>query len=90
MPLVGYAKLAIDQALIQADDEYLLPQNIKADHCHAAQAPNAVNKWLKKDFSGGNIALLKTHVQRSPEGTRVPYGYDRPNRWVEISWWYRT
>ena len=52
LPLVGYAKLAMEQALIQADDQWLFPQYIKAGHCYATHASNAVNKWLKQDFGG--------------------------------------
>ena len=52
LPLVGYAKLAMEQALIQADDQWLFPQYIKAGHCYATHASNALNKWLKKDFGG--------------------------------------
>jgi len=52
LPLVGYAKPAIDQVQIQADDEWLFPQYIKSGHCYATHASNAVNKWLKKDFGG--------------------------------------
>ncbi|MDA9900408.1 tyrosine-type recombinase/integrase, partial [Planktomarina temperata] len=52
LPLVGYAKLAIDQVQIQAYDEWLFPQYIKSGHCYATHASNAVNKWLKKDFEG--------------------------------------
>jgi len=52
LPFVGYAKLAIEQALAQADDEWLFPQYLKVGHCYATHASNAVNKWLKKDFGG--------------------------------------
>jgi integrase len=52
VPLVGYAKPAIEQALAQADDEWLFPQYLKVGHCYATHASNAVNKWLKKDFGG--------------------------------------
>ena len=52
LPLVGYAKLAVEQALTQADDEWLFPQYIKAGHCYATHASNALNKWLKRDFGG--------------------------------------
>ena len=52
LPLVGYAKLAMEQALTQADDEWLFPQYIKSGHCYATHASNAVNKWLKRDFAG--------------------------------------
>jgi integrase len=50
VPLVGYAKLAMEQAQIQADDQWLFSQYIKAGHCYATHASNAVNKWLKRDF----------------------------------------
>ena len=40
------------KAMSQADDEWLFPQYIKAGHCYATHASNAVNKWLKKDFGG--------------------------------------
>ena len=52
LPLVGYAKLAIEQALALADDEWLFPQYLKVGHCYATHASNAVNKWLKKNFGG--------------------------------------
>jgi len=52
VPLVGYAKLATEQALTQADDQWLFSQYIKSGHCYATHASNAVNKWLKKDFAG--------------------------------------
>ena len=52
LPLVGYARTAMVQAMSQADDEWLFPQYIKAGHCYATHASNALNKWLKKEFSG--------------------------------------
>jgi integrase len=52
LPLVGYAKLAMEQALIQADDQWLFPQYIKSGYCYATHASNALNKWLKRDFAG--------------------------------------
>ena len=59
VPLVGYAKLAIEQALTQADDEWLFPQYLKVGHCYATHASNAVNKWLKKDFGGLTAHCLR-------------------------------
>ena len=50
LPLVGYAKLAIEQALKQADETYLFPRYIRDGKCYATHASNALNKWLKKDF----------------------------------------
>ena len=52
LPLVGYAKLAMEQAFKQADDTYLFPRYIRDERCYATHASNALNKWLKKDFDG--------------------------------------
>ena len=52
LPLVGYARTALVQAMSQADDEWLFPQYIKAGHCYATHASNALNSWLKRDFGG--------------------------------------
>ena len=59
VPLVGYAKLAIEQALTQAGDEWLFPQYLKVGHCYATHASNVVNKWLKKDFGGLTAHCLR-------------------------------
>ncbi|MDC1521108.1 tyrosine-type recombinase/integrase [Planktomarina temperata] len=63
LPLVGYAKLAMEQALIQAGDEWLFPQYIKSGYCYATHASNAVNKWLKRDFNGLTAHSLR-HTMR--------------------------
>ena len=52
LPLVGYARTAMVQAMSQADDQWLFPQYIKAGHCYATHASNALNSWLKRDFDG--------------------------------------
>jgi len=52
LPLVGYAKIAMEQAFKQADDTYLFPRYIRDEKCYATHASNALNKWLKKDFDG--------------------------------------
>jgi len=59
VPLVGYAVLAMKEALIQANEEWLFPQYIKAGHCYATHASNAVNKWLKMDFGGLTAHCLR-------------------------------
>jgi integrase len=59
VPLVGYAKLATEEALTQADDQWLFPQYIKSGHCYATHASNALNKWLKKDFGGLTAHCLR-------------------------------
>ena len=59
LPLVGYAKLALEQAFKQADDTYLFPRYIKDGKCYATHASNALNKWLKKNFDGLTAHCLR-------------------------------
>ena len=59
LPLVGYAKLAMEQALKQGDDTYLFPRYIRDGKCYATHASNALNKWLKKDFNGLTAHCLR-------------------------------
>jgi integrase len=59
LPLVGYAKPAMEQALKQADDTYLFPRYIRDGKCYATHASNALNKWLKKDFDGLTAHCLR-------------------------------
>jgi integrase len=63
LPLVGYARTAMVQAISQADDQWLFPQYIKAGHCYATHASNALNSWLKRDF-GGLTAHSLRHTMR--------------------------
>ena len=56
-PLVGYAKVAMELALEQADDRYLYPRYLKYGTCRATHASNALGKWLKKDFDGSYCTL---------------------------------
>ena len=53
----------MEQALLKAENQWLFPQYIKADHCYATHASNAVNKWLKTDF-GGLTAHSLRHTMR--------------------------
>ena len=59
LPLVGYAKLAMEQALKQTDDTYLFPRYIRDGKCYATHASNALNKWLKKDLDGLTAHCLR-------------------------------
>lgn len=52
LPLMGYAKLAMEKAVRQSDGEWLFPRYIKDGSCKATHASNALNKWLKQDFDG--------------------------------------
>ena len=62
LPLVGYAKLAIEKAFSQSNDAYLFPRYIKDGTCRATHASNALNKWLKRDF--GLTAHCLRHTMR--------------------------
>ena len=59
VPLVGYARLATEQALTETDNEWLFPRYINSGDCYATHASNAVNKWLKKDFGGLTAHCLR-------------------------------
>ncbi|MDB0044600.1 tyrosine-type recombinase/integrase [Planktomarina temperata] len=59
LPLVGYAKLAMEQSLKQGEDTYLFPRYIRDGKCHATHASNALNIWLKKDFDGLTAHCLR-------------------------------
>ena len=63
LPLVGYARSAMEVALGQSDREWLYPRYIKDGKCYATHASNAVNKWLKRDF-GGLTAHCLIHTMR--------------------------
>ena len=63
LPLVGFGKLAMEQAMQRSDGEWLFPQYIKDGTCFATHASNAVNKWLKKDFDGLTAHSLR-HTMR--------------------------
>jgi integrase len=59
LPLVGYAKVAMELALEQADERYLYPRYLKDGTCRATHASNALGKWLKKDFDGLTAHCLR-------------------------------
>ena len=63
LPLVGYARTAIEIVAGQSDGEWLFPRYIKGGKCYATHASNAVNKWLKRDF-GGLTAHCLRHTMR--------------------------
>ena len=66
LPLVGYAKLAIEEALKHSDDQYLFSRYIRDGKCYATHVSNSLNKWLKKDFNG-----LTAHCLRYTFGDRL-------------------
>ena len=59
LPLVGYARVAMELALKESDGEYLFPRYIKDGKCKADHASAAINKWLKKDFDGLTAHYLR-------------------------------
>ena len=86
VPLVGYAKLAMEQALVQADDQWLFPQYIKSGHCYATHASNAVNKWLKRDFGGLTAHSLRHTFRDRLRAAEVPLEIiDQLGGWSSVS-----
>jgi integrase len=64
LPLMGYAKVAMELALEQADDRYLYPRYLKEGTCRATHASAALGKWLKKDFGMTAHSLRHTFRDR--------------------------
>jgi integrase len=64
LPLVGYAKVAMELLLKQADERYLYPRYLKGGTCLATHASNALGKWLKKDFGLTAHSLRHTFRDR--------------------------
>jgi integrase len=64
LPLVGYAKLAMELALEQADERYLYPRYLKDGTCRATHASSALGKWLKQDFGMTAHSLRHTFRDR--------------------------
>ena len=63
LPLVGYARVAMELAFEQLDEEWLFPRFIRNGHCHASYVSVALNKWLKRDFVGLTAHCLR-HTMR--------------------------
>ena len=59
LPLVGYAKKAMELALAKSDGKYLFPRYLRLGKCNADYASAALNKWLKKDFDGLTAHCLR-------------------------------
>jgi len=59
LPLIGYAKTALEQALKESDEKYLFPRYVRAGKCKADYASAALCKWLKKDFNGLTAHCLR-------------------------------
>ena len=63
LPLVGYARLAMLQALSQANEEWLYPRYMKTGKCNVNSASASINKCLKRDFDGLTAHCLR-HTMR--------------------------
>jgi len=63
LPLIGYARLAMLQALSQANEEWLYPSYMKTGKSDAYSASASINKWLKRDFDGLTAHCLR-HTMR--------------------------
>ena len=86
VPLVGYAKLAMEQALKQADDTYLFPRYIRDGKCYATHASNALNKWLKKDFDGLTAHCLRHTFRDRLRAVECPMDLiDQIGGWKSVS-----
>jgi integrase len=72
LPLVGYAKVAMELALEQADERYLYPRYLKDGTCRATHASNALGKWLKKDF-GPTAHSLDIRSETASEPLGAPW-----------------
>jgi integrase len=64
LPLVGYARKAMELALKSAEDTNLFPRYIKRGSCQATHASNALKSWLKNDFSLTGHSLRHTFRDR--------------------------
>lgn len=66
LPLIGYAKIAMQQSLKESDHGYLFPRYVREGKCKADHASAALGKWLKKDFAG-----MTAHCLRHTFGDRL-------------------
>ena len=59
LPLVGYAKIAIELALAESDGKYLFSRYVRGGKCNSDYGSTALSKWLKKDFDGLTAHCLR-------------------------------
>ncbi|XXK29981.1 tyrosine recombinase XerC [Rhodobacteraceae bacterium nBUS_24] len=86
LPLVGYAKLAMEKAFKQGDNIYLFPRYIKDGKCYATHASNALNKWLKKDFDGLTAHCLRHSFRDRLRSVECPMDLiDQIGGWKSVS-----
>ena len=86
LPLVGYARLAMEKALKYSDEEYLFPRYIKDGECKADHASAALNKWLKKDFDGLTAHCLRHTFRDRLRAVECPMDMiDQIGGWKTVS-----
>ena len=86
LPLVGYARSAMEIALGQSDGEWLYPRYIRDGKCYATHASNAVNKWLKKDFGGLTAHCLRHTMRDRLRAVECPMDMiDQIGGWKSVS-----
>ena len=86
LPLVGYAKLAMEKALTHSDDQYLFPRYIKNGVCKADHASAALGKWLKKDFDGLTAHCLRHTFRDRLRAVECPMDMiDQIGGWKSVS-----
>ena len=86
LPLVGYAKLAMKQALTHSDDQYLFPRYIKNGVCKADHASAALGKWLKKDYNGLTAHCLRHTFRDRLRAVECPMDLiDQIGGWKSVS-----
>ena len=86
LPLVGYAKIAIEQALTDSDEKYLFPRYVRAGRCKADHASAALGKWLKKDFDGLTAHCLRHTFRDRLRAVECPRELiDQIGGWSSIS-----
>jgi integrase len=86
LPFVGYARVAMEQALKYSDGEYLFPRYIKDGECKADHASAALNKWLKKDFDGLTAHCLRHTFRDRLRAAECPMDMiDQIGGWKSVS-----
>lgn len=59
LPLVGYARLAMERLMDDGSDDYLFPNYLRDGQILATHAGNTLNKWLKQQTAGKTAHCLR-------------------------------
>ena len=86
LPLVEYAKIAMELAISKSDGEYLFPRYVRDGKCNADHASAALSKWLKKDFDGLTAHCLRHTFRDRLRSVECPLELiDQIGGWRSIS-----